>query len=58
LANALADILDRLAVGELFLGEFSADFLHWFWGRNQELQSLRQGAYAAPAISRARPILD
>ena len=44
LANALADILDRLLVDELFWGWFSGLFLRRCRWRNQELQTLRQGA--------------
>src|SRR5258708_6493897 len=55
LANALADILDRLLVDELFRGWFSGCFLRRCRWRNQELQTLGQGAHATAAISRARP---
>src|SRR5260370_25016429 len=58
LADTLADILDRLAVGKLLLGWFSAGFLLRCCGRNQELQTLRQRTYASTAIPRARPVLD
>jgi hypothetical protein len=58
LANALADILDRLLVDELFGGWFSGCFLWRCRWRNQEFQTLGQGAHATAAISRARPVLD
>src|SRR5882724_9309701 len=58
LANPLADILDRLLVYEFFRRRLSGLFLRRCRGRNQELQTLRQGAHASPAISRARPVLD
>src|SRR5207253_7695156 len=58
LANALADILDRLLVDELFWGWFSGLFLRRCRWRNQELQTLRQGAHATAAIPGARPVLN
>src|SRR5713226_5816469 len=58
LANALADILDRLLVDELFCCGFSDCFLRRCRWRNQELQTLRQGAHATAAIPSARPVLN
>src|SRR3979490_1595507 len=58
LANALADILDRLLVDKLFCCRLSGCFLRRCRWRNQELQTLGQGAHATAAISRARPVLD
>src|ERR1700722_2580416 len=58
LANALADILDRLLVGELLGRRFSGCFLRRGRWRNQEFQTLRQGAHTTAAVSRARPVLD
>src|SRR5260370_19989916 len=57
LANALADILDRLLVDELFGRWFSGCFLRRCRWRNQELQTLRQGAHATAAIPSARSVL-
>src|SRR6266581_2505387 len=58
LANALADILDRLLVDELLRRWFSGCFLRTRRWRNQELQTLRQSAHATAAISSARSVLD
>src|SRR5271168_1183956 len=55
LADPLADILDRLLVGKLLGCGLSGCFLRWCRGRNQELQTLRQGAHTTPAIPCARP---
>src|SRR5713101_8964302 len=58
LANTLADILDRLLVDEFFFRRFSRCFLRRSRWRNQELQTLRQGAHATAAIPGARPVLN
>src|ERR1700751_5833556 len=58
LANALADVLDRLLVDELCCFGLSGCFLRWCRWRNRELQTLGQGAHATAAIPRARTVLN
>ncbi len=57
LANALADVLHRFLVGELVGHGLGPGLRLGLRLRNQELQPLRQGSNASPAIASARPVL-
>src|SRR5204862_8258818 len=58
LANALADILDRLLVDELIWRWLSGYFLRRSRWRTQELKAMSQCAHEAAELPTATPVLN